>query len=405
MISSQIKLLVIVILSVVLNYAFLLYAQSLRISQPTFVQPLIKLAEKYNPRYQTPQKPYELEEIFNKWDTNYYLSIARTGYDQIHFSTQEKYNWAFYPLYPFTIKIASQITGVTSTTQLILFGKIFSTLCIFLSLVFLKRIFNHFGYKSADWNYFLILLFTFPLAYIYGFVYTESLFLFLSTMVFYFLIKKSYITATWFTAFAAVTRLTGIFLLPIIWIHFLWSYRKEKSITEILYWLISMGTIAVTPLIIYFNHLGSLTGEVMAAFKIQAAWNNDGTFPFITFIGYFKDYGLTFNADHGLSIILLFFSWILILYSGINIWRKRKSIEKTEVLLWLFSVILIFINSSVNSRSSIFRYTTTIPYLYLILGQVVSSKKWLFWIIIGTFLVLHFLFLTFFLWQIPLYGF
>ena len=298
--------------------------------------------------------------------------------------------------------------GITQTTDTYLFiGMFLSNIFLFAGLLVWKHLANLLKMTQGNWNLFLIFLFFFPLSYVYHLVFTESLFFFLSSLALLWMAERKFLPAAWITGLAAATRVTGIFLVPLL----LYSYYRENMKTEKnlanFAWLTGLSLISLTPLALFFNYLAALTGELLAPLKIQAAWNNDGFVPFSSFIGYFKDYGFTFHPDHGLSILLLCISWLLVIWSGYQLYTKRHTLTTPLLLMWLFTVALVFINSSVNSRSSIFRYTTTIPYLFVILGYFFNGKitRWLSPSVIGVFILFHVLFLAFFLWQIPIYGF
>jgi Gpi18-like mannosyltransferase len=401
------KLLLLTLLSAVANYALAAGLLQIRIDQPSWAAPLTKIADAENPG-QTISDQITVSNLFYKWDSYYYVTIAQNGYDDVAFNTSKRYNWAFFPLYPTLLKLATSIPWLPQTTDSYLItGMLLSNIFLFASLLVWKRLANLLKLTQGNWNLFLIFLLLFPVSYVYHFVFTESLFLFLSSLALLWMAERKFLPAAWITGLAAATRVTGIFLVPLL----LYSYYRENMKTEKnladFAWLTGLSLISLTPLALFFNYLAALTGELLAPLKIQAAWNNDGFVPFSSFIGYFKDYGFTFHSDHGLSILLLCISWLLVIWSGYQLYSKRHTLTTTQLLMWLFTVALVFINSSVNSRSSIFRYTTTIPYLFVILGYFFNGKitRWLSPSVMGVFLLFHVVFLAFFLWQIPIYGF
>lgn len=72
--------------------------------------------------------------------------------------------------------------------------------------------------KVARLAVYLVLLF--PTAFFFGSVYTESVFLLLSILTFYFIRQKSFFLACLFACLASATRVTGVFL----WIALIYEY-------------------------------------------------------------------------------------------------------------------------------------------------------------------------------------
>ncbi len=402
------KLLFLTLASAGLNYLLAFGLMQVRIEKPTWAMPIIELAEKSNPEEIISEKQSTISEVFYKWDTYYYVTIARDGYDTVAFNTNKRYNWAFFPLYPAILKSITSIPGVPQTTQsYLVIGMILSNIFFFCGLLVWKRLANLLQMTQAQWNFFLLFLLFFPLSYVYHMVFTESLFFFVSSLALYLIAKHKYLPAAWVVGLAAVTRITGIFLVPLLLYAYYRDQMKERIGAPQVAWLGGLTIITLTPIALFFNYLAALTGELLAPLKIQAAWNNDGFVPFSSFIGYLKDYGLTFHQDHGLSILLLLLSWALLIYAAVITYSKRTVINRTQALLLFFSIALVFINSSINSRSSIFRYTTTIPYLFVVLGYIFSKGMMRIMAvpILSILLLFHVLFFAFFLWKIPIYGF
>jgi hypothetical protein len=111
--------------------------------------------------------------VWARWDSGYYLTIARNGYSASNATP------AFYPLYPLILRFIKIVTNL----DVVSIGTIFST--IFTTIAFLV-IFNTF---SADFDIsinkdIILLLSLFPTAFFLFSIYTESLFLFLSIIVY-----------------------------------------------------------------------------------------------------------------------------------------------------------------------------------------------------------------------------
>ncbi len=402
------KLLLLTIVSAVINFGLVLGITQLNVNKPDWAAPLFEIAAQYNPDQKLPENPYALREFFFKWDSYYYVDIAQNGYEKQSFDAYKRHNWAFFPLYPALIRTIAQATTLPLTPELLLtIGIALSNIFFFLGLLVWKQLAAVLKMSTGQWWTFVLTLLFFPLSYVFHFVFTESLFFFLSSLALLLAIRQRYITASWIIGLAAITRITGVVLLPLLMGYYWWNHVRHKSLASEVPFLAGISIISLTPIWLFLTYLQSITGELLAPLRIQNAWDNSSSIPFATFIGYFKDYGLTFQPVHALSIVLLTGCWALLLYQAIKLSRRPLEETKAYWLLWTFSVILVLINSSVNNRSSIFRYTLTVPFLFAIIAQLQASRwhwSWLLplWII---FIGLHVLFLAFFLLQIPAYGF
>lgn len=143
---------------------------------------------------------------FANWDGGHFLGIAEHGYS-------EKFQYAFFPLYPLAIKLLNQITG-----NYLLAALLISTVASFLGIQLLyKLVALDFdkqslptGKKVAE-KVVLAILF-FPASFFFLTAYSEGLFFFLVVAAFYCFRKRKIFWATVFALFASATRLAGLAL-------------------------------------------------------------------------------------------------------------------------------------------------------------------------------------------------
>jgi len=148
------------------------------------------------------------------FDGLHYLGIAGSGYGL--------YQQAFFPFYPYLIRLLSVYLGGRS----LIAGLIISWLSFLFSLFFFYRLIRlDWEEKIARRAIFYLLLF--PTAFFFSMVYTESLFLLLVLGSFYFARTKRWWLAGVLGAFASATRLPGVFLLPALGVEF-WQQRKAS---------------------------------------------------------------------------------------------------------------------------------------------------------------------------------
>ncbi len=134
----------------------------------------------------------------NYWDAGHYLNIATNGY------VYPLEN--FFPAWPFLIHLGSFITGNTELSSYILTFILGLATCI-LFYDIAKRLLSLPQAKAA-----LLLFITFPAAIFLHAGYTESVFLVLSLLSFYFIEKKQYLAAALTGGLTSATRLVGIIM-------------------------------------------------------------------------------------------------------------------------------------------------------------------------------------------------
>ena len=166
-----------------------------------------------------PQKPEYLGELFqSNFDGVYYSAISQYWYRGL--------DQAFFPFYPITIKFVSLLTSLHSSTA----GIIVSVTALFLLLKILSLLMDLDGFKNKSF-WAVILYVSFPTSFFFSAVYTESLFLLLTLLSFYFARKKMRYTASLVAAFASATRIIGIFLLPSLFLEF-YSQLKDLKLNK-----------------------------------------------------------------------------------------------------------------------------------------------------------------------------
>lgn len=181
--------------------------------------------------------PWEPVQLHARWDSFWYKDIAANGYS---FAKLEYVsNIVYFPLYPLLTRWLAVLIG----GNVGLAGVIISTLSAALGLIYVFKLVKE---NHPDINPYLPVIFAliFPTAFFFNAIYTESLFLFLSTACFYYGIKRNFITASMFGFFAALTRLTGVLLfIPMLW-EYVSHYGVQKPFNKNLFslLLIPLGT-------------------------------------------------------------------------------------------------------------------------------------------------------------------
>lgn len=150
-----------------------------------------------------------LRQVVLTADVNWYIGIAEHGYDHMPFNADEPRNWAFFPLFPLLLRLASYLTG-----EFVITGMLLSHLCFLLALFLLHRLALLFKLNADDADRCVFYLAVFPVSYFFSVPLPESLFLMLTVASFYFAKSERWWLAGLCGALASATRTTGVLLLP-----------------------------------------------------------------------------------------------------------------------------------------------------------------------------------------------
>ncbi len=223
---------------------------------------------------------------FARWDSVWYLAIARQGY--LHQPSRT----AFFPLYP----LLTRGLGVVISSDLIA-GVLVSLMCFALALVLLYRLV---ALELDDERARLtVMLIAFcPMAYFFSAVYSESLYLALSVACIYQARMGRWAWAGLLGGLAAMSRNSGVMLAVPIVLLYLYGPRGDRS-PSIVYAVVrarggvrrllpkypirpSFAWVALVPagLVVYIIFLALSTGDGLAPFRSQEVWFRHFAGPF-----------------------------------------------------------------------------------------------------------------------------
>jgi hypothetical protein len=204
--------------------------------------------------------------LWQRFDTNWYLSIAAHGY-------ADKASTVYLPLYPLLIHGVGMITPSAMGSAMLV-----SNLALVGALVVLYRIAKMFS-DDAGAKRAVAFLLLFPTAFFLSIAYTESLFLLLTLSAFYAALRERWLWAMVLGVLAALTRLQGVLLLvPLGWM--LWQqYRASRATDRTLRFarggLLLLAIPFATFTFLVFTNLSLLNayeGELHARFVLP--WEN-----------------------------------------------------------------------------------------------------------------------------------
>lgn len=250
---------------------------------------------------------------FANFDGEHYLSIAKYGYQFRGGFPQ----YAFFPLLPSLIKIVSTLIG-----DFYLAGMLVSQAGLYLALLFLRK--WQALKKLPDITFNLLIS---SGAVFLASIYTEPVFLALSTMTMYFAEKKWWGRAALLVGLATATRVNSIFLVAFLLLKMILSKLPVKSIA--LYF-----PLMITGIVSYMTFLYQKTGDAFAWYHSQGAWGKaTATSPLTTASSYFKAVTWEFVPDFThLVVVLEVLTTIFALYLFYHLIKNRL----LDFAYWLY---------------------------------------------------------------------
>ncbi len=301
-------------------------------------------------------------DIWGVWDTRWYMKIAQYGYtpsSPIQVISHQS-SIAFFPLYPLIMRFLGLIIE-----NYYIAGLIVSNFCLIVSCIYLYQLVK-LDYDEDTSTKAIKYLFLFPVSFILSGVFTESLYLALTLMCFYYArIGKWYLVGiTGF--FLSLTRSTGVLVvLPLLYeglMPLLREYKALKSLKNTRYqilplfylFLIPLGTI----LVMIFNY--HITGDSMAFAHAQVMWHRHFGNPLgILIDSYRRNIYSAFEAASttiAIFIFILFYKkirfsyWLFCMYS-ILVPLSTGILSMPRFILVIFPIYILFADITKNRVS------------------------------------------------------
>ncbi len=226
-----------------------------------------------------------LIELLCQWDAGWYSGIVTNGYmkEPSEHPNGDAANWAFFPLYPLLVRFFVWLTGLSAGYA----GVISSTIFLVIALVFVFRYISI--TRNSCYAFSVIVLMAFgPYSFYYSSLYTESLFVALTAICFYFLEKERWLLCGIFGALLSATRPVGVFFFIPLLLKIITPYvikheslfgtiksviNNEKQVFSLL--LVPAGLFA------YMTYLYFYVGDPFAFQHIQISWGRENGNPFI----------------------------------------------------------------------------------------------------------------------------
>jgi hypothetical protein len=319
--------------------------------------------------------------LFNAWDGNTYVSLARFGYQTV--GDQANYI-VFYPLYPFLVGVIAKLgvhahfAGVLTT----IIGSLIGHTAFFLWL-------RERGLTPWQARRVFFLFLINPVTVYFTLVCTEGVFLGLTSLFFLFLYRRSYAIAALCGLFASATRLVGITLIVPFVLFFIENHLARVQWKKA-FWglLIPVGFVSFLG-INYWLYQNPFHYQAI----LQQNWNKSVTNPVTQYIQTFRgivSFFPTKNITYGTDIISTLIAPIFILLY-IAIRRKKVWLAGTG-----FALANLFIITAQSYWLSNTRYISLILPLYVFIEELTRRFLLLYSIVCIVFIILSLYAITLF---------
>lgn len=284
------------------------------------------------------------------FDGIHYLTIAEHGY-----TNQAR----FFPLFPMLIKA---LTGISVGSQIFV-GMLIVTLSFYLALKVLQKLIELDFSKEISMKTILFLL-IFPASFFFVSVYSESLFLLLSLLAFYFARKKRWILAILCGILVMTTRFVGVAILPALLYEFVTN--EKVRINKLAFFLLTPLGLVLYSIFNYYQW-----GNFFYFITAQGELGNSRSVSSIilfpqTIYRYIKILSTVSINSYDWAIALLeltsFLFVSLLLYFA---WKK-----KVRASYLIFALINFAIIISTGTFSGLPRYILTIFPIFIVLSLI-----------------------------------
>ena len=317
-------------------------------------------------------------EIWNRWDAVNYIKLAQYGYST---ADQRKPLMVFYPLFPWTLRFCSIITGDYLVSAIII-----STLASLAVGIFLRRLvqldYSRQVARRAVW-----FLFIFPTSYFLHVGYTESLFLMLVLGCVLAARRQRWLLAGVLGGLSCLTRGSGLVLLPALVVEAAQQYSTARRFQWRWLWIGVVGLGFGGYLLLNKLVAGDAFAFLQIRFefyRISLAWPWTAVREAIGSMNRTPSQAEIIGMQEFLFIVLGFACTLLS-------WVKLRPIYS----VWMTGNWLLV--TSVSFVSSMPRYTLTMFPIYFLFALLAARRVWFAVITVWSILYLG-LFASLFAW-------
>ncbi len=220
----------------------------------------------------------------------------------------------------------------------------------------------------------LLYLLIFPWSFFLAAVYTESLFLMLIFASFYYARKKNWPAASLSGFFAALTRVNGILLLPVLLYEF-YAQNKSFGSKKILWLSLIPGGLAI-----FMVYLKIKTGYFLAFLYNQETFGRNYASPLSTIWADIKNVIIFLKDGDILKAFIYTFSLLVLIVCVILLIKKFRQIRASYLLFAFLSIILAL---STGTTTSLGRFLLIVFPIFIAASLVKNKLFKKLWFIAG----------------------
>ncbi len=303
-------------------------------------------------------------DVLARWDSEYYIDIAAQGY------AARPELITFFPLYPLLISTFASVLG----GDYVLSGVVVSAIAYFVALLYLFKLVA-WEFSEAAASRALLYLALSPVAFFLLSVYTESLFLAVTIMAFYYARRGEWAIAGVAALLATVTRPNGfIIVVPLAFEIWQQIGGKPRKLVPAHLWALLAAPIALT---VWAFYLAWLTGDPLAIVhsRAQPPFARVTSMPWETLwsaMQYLGTPGLS-PLSRVVNSLDLAATLLLIEATVIAWWRLPHAYAA-----YMTVSVLLLLSSTVPDwpLQSMQRYTLSIFPIFMLLAQLGANRYW-----------------------------
>jgi Gpi18-like mannosyltransferase len=299
-----------------------------------------------------------LTDQFNKWDAPHYVYLAQHWYT----NSGDPANFiVFFPLYPLLTRLFTFSPDTVNLSALVV-----ANACSVVALIYLYKLTKlDFGVGTAQKA--ILFLSVFPTAYFLSAPYTEGLFFATVIAALYYARLGKWLPAGIIGGLAALTRLGGLLMLPVLAVEFLHqnrrSLRRIFSFDFVWIFLVAVG------FLIYLDINLQTTGSMFTFIRLEHEhWFNtlDPWGGFMGALSWAQNASYPESVTIGLApLVFAVFGLVMVVVGFVR--RFRPSYMVYMVLTWMLAV-------STSFWLSVPRYIMAVFPMFILLGTLAKGK-------------------------------
>jgi hypothetical protein len=305
-----------------------------------------------------PDAPVGFLTHFKTWDAQHYLFLADQGY------APQRMSNAFYPLFPLLIRILKFLFLGNSFLAALVLSNLFAVVATAYLWLLVRK-----SHDSKIATLACLLFLAFPTNFFSGIIYSESLFMALSTAFFYYWREKKTGFAGLCAFMLPLTRPTGVLLFLPVLADWFWRKAPKERLFQTEKLLVP-GCLALG-FFFYLIVMGFSTGDFSSGFQAQKYFAADYSYAHLLHpFNWFRDnfVAIDFSWDGvrtGVLNRVAFVAFLGIMLVG------RKHLDRTFVLYALALGLVPVLSGNLMSYT---RLVSVIFPLFIILAVLLKRR-------------------------------